>query len=138
MTPSEAEAEDVAQEALVRGWRMRRQCREPAQYLAWLGQIARREALRFHNRRRPLVLLEEHLHPTVEDAASELSTRLSIASMLLELDPRDRELLRLRYEEDLTYAQIARRLETPVGTAKVRLHRLKVRLRTRLTEAECR
>jgi RNA polymerase sigma-70 factor, ECF subfamily len=37
--------------------------------------------------------------------------------------------VRLRYEEDLTQAGIARRLGIPEGTVKVRLHRVRDKLR---------
>ena len=83
-------------------------------------------------------VFDDSAHGSPYDDADSVSTRLAVEVVLLELDAPDRELLRLRYEEDLTYAEIARRLRTPVGTAKVRLHRLKERLRTRLIEAECR
>ena len=46
-----------------------------------------------------------------------------------QLDRRDRVLLHLRYEEDMTHAAIAEFLEIPEGTAKVRLHRAHDKLR---------
>jgi RNA polymerase sigma-70 factor, ECF subfamily len=45
------------------------------------------------------------------------------------LGERDRQLLEMRYEEDLTQATIARRLGIPEGTVKVRLHRARAKLR---------
>jgi RNA polymerase sigma-70 factor (ECF subfamily) len=45
------------------------------------------------------------------------------------LSDRDRQLLEMRYEEDLTQATIARRLGIPEGTVKVRLHRARAKLR---------
>jgi RNA polymerase sigma-70 factor (ECF subfamily) len=45
------------------------------------------------------------------------------------LSDRDRCLLQLKYEEDLTQAAIARRLGIPEGTVKVRLHRARNKLR---------
>jgi RNA polymerase sigma-70 factor (ECF subfamily) len=45
------------------------------------------------------------------------------------LSDRDRCLLQMKYEEDLTQAAIARRLEIPEGTVKVRLHRARNKLR---------
>ena len=41
----------------------------------------------------------------------------------------DRRVLHLRYAEDLTQAEVARRLGLPEGTVKVRLHRARGRLR---------
>jgi RNA polymerase sigma factor (sigma-70 family) len=59
--------------------------------------------------------------------------RAHVRGVLETLQPEDRLLVRLRYEEDLTQAEVARRLGTPEGTAKVRLHRLRARLRERLS-----
>ena len=50
-----------------------------------------------------------------------------------ELAPRDALLLRLRYERDLTQARLARIAGMPEGTVKIRLHRIRGRLRERLT-----
>ena len=45
------------------------------------------------------------------------------------LGERDRRLLEMKYEEDLTQGMIARRLGIPEGTVKVRLHRAREKLR---------
>ena len=45
------------------------------------------------------------------------------------LSDRDRRLLEMKYQEDLTQAMIARRLGIPEGTVKVRLHRARNKLR---------
>ena len=116
---------------------MRSACREPQGYLAWLGAIARREALRVHATRRPTSELDEGSLGTEREPADLVPMRLQLAEIVDELAPGERELLRLRYEHDLKYAEIAARLGTPVGTVKVRLHRLRARLRARLIEAEC-
>lgn len=45
------------------------------------------------------------------------------------MSDRDREILELRYEQDLTHPAIASRLGIPEGTVKVRLHRAREKLR---------
>lgn len=45
------------------------------------------------------------------------------------LGERDRRLLEMKYEEDLTQGMIASRLGIPEGTVKVRLHRARKKLR---------
>ena len=55
--------------------------------------------------------------------------RADLHAALTRLNERDRELLELRYEEDLTQAAIARKLGIPEGTVKVRLHRARDKLR---------
>src|SRR6266511_1043297 len=43
---SNAMAEDVAQEAVIKAWRHRASCRSPERPLPWVAAIAHREALR--------------------------------------------------------------------------------------------
>jgi RNA polymerase sigma-70 factor (ECF subfamily) len=59
-------------------------------------------------------------------AAVELA---DLHAALAALSDRDRRLLEMRYEEDLTQATIAQRLGIPEGTVKVRLHRARNKLR---------
>jgi RNA polymerase sigma-70 factor (ECF subfamily) len=55
--------------------------------------------------------------------------RADLHAALDGLSEDDRQLLRLRYDEDLTQAAIAQRLRIPEGTVKVRLHRARDKLR---------
>jgi RNA polymerase sigma-70 factor (ECF subfamily) len=59
-------------------------------------------------------------------AAVELA---DLHAALAGLNERDRRLLEMKYQEDLTQATIARRLGVPEGTVKVRLHRARNKLR---------
>ena len=43
--------------------------------------------------------------------------------------------MRLRYDEELTQEGIARRLGIPLGTVKVRLHRVRAKLRREIGTA---
>lgn len=136
MLRSPAEAEDAAQEALLRVWRSRRTPAEVERPVAWLRRIARNEALRLRARERLRreSLGEEALRdapaPVGPDASD--ADRLEIAALIASLSPADRQLVWLRYFEDLTQEGVARRLGIPVGTVKVRLHRVRQRLARRL------
>ena len=134
------DAEEAVQEAMIRAWRARDACRVPAARTAWLLQITRREAFRVAERRsrvrdreRPdsqegeLVSLRHFEMDGVE-------SRVSFDQALGLLQPHDRDLVRLRYAEDLTQEQVAARLDLPAGTVKVRLHRARERLRKALEE----
>ena len=48
-----SEAEDIAQDALLRAWRRRSTLRDGARRKEWLGTIVRNEAFRQHARVRP-------------------------------------------------------------------------------------
>lgn len=129
LMPTASEADDVAQEALLRAWRMRRTCRLDDRR-AWVRQIARNEALRSLGRRRPAVPLERIAEPARGDPAVEsLAERMDVAGAIGRLPPLDRTLVALRYAHDLTQPEIADRLGIPEGTVKVRLHRARRALR---------
>jgi RNA polymerase sigma factor (sigma-70 family) len=79
-----------------------------------------------------LAELDEPLTNTTP--AAELAWRKVVIATLRGLPPRDAELVRLRYVEDLQYSVIAERLDLPLGTVKIRLHRLHKRLRKVATD----
>lgn len=125
-----SEAEDIAQDALLRAWRRRSTLRDSERRNQWLATIVRNEAFRQHARVKPdltatIELLEgaedEQVLATVETA--------DLHAALAGLSERDRQLLEMRYEEDMTQAMIAHRLGIPEGTVKVRLHRARDKLR---------
>lgn len=128
-------ADEAAQEAVVRAWRHRHDCRRPDQPLGWLRRIAHNEALRVATRRPREVLVAEPLDAAPEPSPAEgVDLRAWLGAAIDSLSPADRELARLRYYEDLTCATLADHFGISEATVKVRLHRLRRRLRQRLEE----
>lgn len=130
------DAEEAVQEAFVRAWRKRAACRTPAAPLPWLIQITRNEAMRLAVRRSrrqaseiPDAEPEEVPAPSAETQLDRTLTSVATEQALSTLCEEERNLLRLRYEEDLTQGQVAAALGVPEGTVKVRLHRVRARLR---------
>jgi RNA polymerase sigma-70 factor, ECF subfamily len=125
-----SEAEDIAQDALLRAWRRRSTLRDPERRNQWLATIVRNEAFRQHARPRPDLTSTLELQEGAEDeqvlAAVELA---DLHAALKVLNDPERQLLEMRYEEDMTHPDIARRLGIPEGTVKVRLHRARNKLR---------
>jgi RNA polymerase sigma-70 factor, ECF subfamily len=125
-----SEAEDIAQDALLRAWRRRSTLREADRRNQWLATIVRNEAFRQHARVRPDPTSMIETYEAVEDAQVVATVeRADLHAALQRLSDRDRQLLELRYTEDLTQQAIARRLGIPEGTVKVRLHRARNKLR---------
>jgi len=130
----EAEAQDVVQEALIRAWRHRGRCRTPSAPLPWLLAITRNEALR-HRAAARSVSLDELEEPADLVAAEEIGRaggRVDLARALGRLSARERRLLGLRCVLDMTYADLADHLGIPESTARVRVHRARLRLRALL------
>ena len=60
--------------------------------------------------------------------------RERLGAALDDLAPHDREVLSLRFEDDLSLKEIAALVAAPLPTVKARLYRAMARLRSRLLE----
>jgi RNA polymerase sigma-70 factor (ECF subfamily) len=132
-TRDASDAEDVAQEAAIRAWRRRDALRDDLRRDEWLSRITRNEAHRLRERTGREHASEEPLRGSESDRSLEqLIDGAPVREALAGLGRSERELLGLRYEDDLTQRAIADRLGVPEGTVKVRLHRLRTKLRATL------
>jgi RNA polymerase sigma-70 factor (ECF subfamily) len=133
------DAEEAVQEALVRAWLRRDACRSPEAPLPWMLEITRNEARRLLGRQarrasRELVDAITASPDSEESQFADAAVRVTLEQALASLAEADQRMLRLRYADDLTQGEVARRLGLPEGTVKVRLHRARRRLRRLLAE----
>jgi RNA polymerase sigma-70 factor (ECF subfamily) len=135
MGATREQAEDAAQNAVLRAWRHRRRLRPGSDPAPWVRAIARNELLRLwaraHNRSE-LATAEPGAAGGECDAIDAVADRLDLRAALRQLDDHERLLLGLRYGRDLTQREVAEVLGLPEGTAKVRLHRARDKIRTLL------
>jgi RNA polymerase sigma-70 factor (sigma-E family) len=130
LTGDQAEAEELAQEALVRTW-WRWAVRRPDDPAAYARKV-------LLNRRRSLLrragvesrFLARTKAETVPPPGGE--DAMVLWEAVQGLPPRQRAVLVLRFHEDLTEAEVARLLGLPLGTVKSLAHRGLARLRDRL------
>jgi RNA polymerase sigma-70 factor (ECF subfamily) len=133
------DADEAVQEAMARAWRRQGSCRTPEAPLPWLLQITRHEAMRLMRRRserhaREGAMLGDEEAATDDRARETIHTRVDIQRAIGTLNNDERLLIGLRYIDDMTQPDVARTLDQPEGTVKVRLHRLRARLRIALEE----
>jgi RNA polymerase sigma-70 factor (ECF subfamily) len=133
-----AAADDLLQETWFDVYRKVNRLRDPGAFAAWLYRIARDKAFRARRRgRSPIAIADEALDESLlaDDGHDDPFTPEDAAQVRAALDglpSEHREVLVLRFVEDMTYEQIAEVIERPVGTVRSRIHYAKVALRTKL------
>lgn len=127
-------ADDLVQETFLRYAKGLEKGALPEQARAYLFGVARRvslEAWRAGGRERRLRdgLEQRQAQAEAERAAVDLAARiggsdeaLRVHEALRELSPEHREVLDLRFSQNLRYAEIAEALDLPLGTVRSRLH----------------
>jgi RNA polymerase sigma factor (sigma-70 family) len=131
LTGTQAEADDLVQDTMERGWSRRASWRPGSDMRAWLFGIMHN--LYVDRVRKPRIATEEWQDATPEPAtdpaqAGRLEVRDMEAALRL-LPVEQREVLLLVALEEMTYEEIAVSLQIPVGTVMSRLSRGRERLR---------
>jgi RNA polymerase sigma-70 factor (ECF subfamily) len=141
MLANEAEAQDLLQEVFLSVWNKASTFRaDRGTAFSWVVTQLRNRAIdRIRSRRRRGELLEANA-PDLEPSGSTVSSSADncdiserareVRSALRQLSDDQCQVLRLAYFEGLTQAEIAEKLEEPLGTIKARAHRGMARLRS--------
>ncbi len=130
-------AEELAQDAFVKAFSALRRYDPAYRFTSWILKIAQNTAIDYLRRQRPSTMSLDAAgdSPGIEallsddDAPSPLvqAERADLARALEEalgrLRPEYRRLVVLRYQEDVSYEEMAQLLDIPVGTVKSHLHR---------------
>ena len=137
LTGNREAAEDLFQETWIRVLEKGHQYDPRWRFEAWLFSIARNLAIDFLRRRQP-ESLEALLHPDYRGEAREWADHESatpfeaaaageqskhVRGILRRLSPDAREVLVLRFQEDMNLDEIAEVVKAPVPTVKSRLYR---------------
>ena len=137
LVSGDADVDDVVQETWVAALGSRASViRRPR---SWLASIVRRRAARHYRTRARID--KRHAEgatsvevPTPDDVAARHETIQKVSAALAALPAHYRDVLVLRYYEELPPREVARRLGIPVETARTRIRRGLVRLREILDE----
>ena len=127
-----ATAEDVVAQAFERAYRKRRSFdRRRGTERAWVFGIARNAALDELRRRKRTVALvaEPPAEAAGEDDADLAARRATVRAALGRLEPRDRELVALKFWGGLSNTEIAAVLGVSESNAGTRVHRAVTKLR---------
>lgn len=129
-----ADADDLVQETFARAIAARHRYQSGSNGRAWLCRILcnlaiserRRRARDERLRSRVIALSPE---PEQREPEPHALDDADLAGVLASLHPSERRILELAEIEELSYREIARALDCPVGTVMSRLHRARRRLR---------
>jgi RNA polymerase sigma-70 factor (ECF subfamily) len=128
--------DDVLQDLWLDVFRSIGKLREPRAFGTWLYRLARDRAWRDLRRDRPDVASDLDAEEIAEDSADESFSAADAEEVhraLGELSPEHREVLLLRFVEDMSYEQIAAVVGCGVGTVRSRIHYGKRALRDLMT-----
>lgn len=144
VTGDVAEAEEVRQTVFLRMLQSPGSLRSPERFAAWVHRATVNEAISAVRRRKRREAAGTRLgelgpataasDPADALVAGDEAARLSAA--LAGLEPDERALLALRFDEGLTFAEIATALGQPASTVKSRAARVVARLRARLDDPD--
>lgn len=154
LTGNREMAEDLFQEVWMRVLVRGSQFNGKARFETWLFTIARNLVID-QRRKRTMASLDELFEvggdddrpmsfevadgePTPFDHYSNFEDRERIAAALLELDTLHREVLVLRFHEELSLEEIAKVTRAPLSTVKSRLYRGMAAIRPKLERAQLR
>jgi RNA polymerase sigma-70 factor (ECF subfamily) len=127
--------DDARQETWLTVLRTIGQLRSPEAFAVWLYRIAHNKAMSRLSGNASTTLLDEDAAadiPDDSDSDFDESDAARIHAELVHLGERHREVLLLRFIEDLSYEQMAEVIGCTVGTVRSRLHYAKAALRLRL------
>lgn len=138
MTGNQDDALDLAQEAYLKGFAQIDRFDGRSTIATWFHRIALNEALQFLRRIKTTRIRTEGLSCDEDHRGCDADTttvQLDFRAALAQVEPADRAILLLRYQEGLGYRTIGEILECAEGTVASRLSRARDRLRGLLRES---
>ena len=129
-------ADDVTQDAFVAAWRALPNFRSDCRFSTWLYRLTTNAAIDYLRREKrhraagdiaELELPDDA--PTMQELSERAETQSRVRRALSCLSDEHRQVLLLRYMQELDYGEIAQVLDVSEGTVKSRINRAKLKLR---------
>ncbi len=116
-------AADATQQTFVKAWRAASSYDPDRQFAPWIYSIARRTAIDIYRKERRRVPSDK-VDAISEGTSMEVVWEVFQVRMAVDqLTDEERQVVRMSHFEGLTHAEIAERLDIPLGTVKSRSHR---------------
>ena len=130
---SKADAEDVLQEVFLAACRKFPQLKNQDSFKAWIISIARNKCNDYFRKKATQyeIPIDEITESELSDSRHGVSIVATVRETLNLLGDKDKQILYLYFWKELPQAEIAKRLNIPVGTVKSRLHTAKQNFKTK-------
>ncbi|MFA6933250.1 MAG: sigma-70 family RNA polymerase sigma factor [Bacteroidales bacterium] len=139
MTNSSVDADDLTLEAFGKAFKSLQQYTPDYAFSTWLFRIATNNCIDFIRKKRAKTVSMDNLYTNIEgeevginlpsdtldpeEKIIEKQKILLIREVVSRLKPHYRKLVELRYFDELSYEEIAKELDIPLGTVKAKLFR---------------
>ena len=138
---NEADADEAAQDAFLAAWRGLPNFRGESKFSTWLYQLVNHAAIDLLRREKRQVAAGDidevdapDTAPSPHRLAERNEQRQAVREAVLALPEEQRQVVVLRFMEELSYEEIGAALHLPTGTVKSRLNRAKAALREILSQ----
>ena len=142
MCGNEADADEVAQEAFLSAWKALPNFRGDSRFSTWLYQLTSHAAIDLMRREKRQIAAEDITEvsapdpgPSPQQQAERSETRQAVRDAMGQLSPEYRQIVVLRFLQELSYEEIGVVLKLPPGTVKSRLNRAKAQLKDILSKS---
>jgi RNA polymerase sigma-70 factor, ECF subfamily len=131
-------ADDLLQDTWFDVYRKINALRNPEAFTSWLYRIARDKAYReLRVQAAPCLPMDQNLEdlPSAKEESFSPEDAEAVRAAMDQLPVEQREVLMLRFLEEMSYEQIAEVIGKPIGTVRSRIHYAKLALRAKLESA---
>ena len=132
----ESAADDVTQEAFLAAWRALPDFRGDCRFSTWLYRLTTNAGIVWLRREKRYRSADDVTElelpddaPSLQEQAEQSETQSAVRRALSRLSEEHRQVLLLRYMQELDYGEIAAALDVSEGTVKSRINRAKSKLR---------
>ncbi len=139
MVNSKDDAEDLTLEAFGKAFKKLHQYAPDYAFSTWLFKIASNNCIDFLRKKRAYIVSIDKTYDDDENSSAKLTLKSegldpeetaikaekvkAMREVVQKLKPRYRKLIELRYFDELSYEEISKTMDLPLGTVKAQLHR---------------
>ena len=129
-----AEAEDITQEAFVKVWKNIKKFDQNRSFKPWIFQIAKNTSIDFLRKKKAIPfskfenekgqnILLENMASTPSNLIENISDRKVLVAAIGDLNEKEQKIINLRYNDGLSFKEIAQVLKESINTVKSRYRR---------------